>query len=74
MKYCLDGIQMLQGEAKDIDEINPSRANNYRTMPTDDLECVSHVERVNNSGKDGGNIGYTRKFQGVDENQVSHMV
>jgi hypothetical protein len=62
---------MLQDEAKDINETNLSRANNCRTMPTEDLECVSRVEPVNDSRKDGENLGHRRKFQGVDENQVN---
>jgi hypothetical protein len=40
-------IQVLQDEAKDMNEINPARTNDCQTMPTDDLECVSRFERVN---------------------------
>jgi hypothetical protein len=46
MKHCLDGIQMFQNEAKDINEINSSSTNDCRTMPMDDLECASRVEPV----------------------------
>jgi hypothetical protein len=74
MKDCLEGTQMLQDEAKDINKINSSRTNGRRTMPPDDLESVSRVECVNECRKDGENFGHRPRLQGADENQVNHMV
>jgi hypothetical protein len=65
---------MLQDETKDINDINPSGTNDCLAIPMDDLECVSRAERVNDFREDGENLSHTRKFQGLDENQVKHMV
>jgi hypothetical protein len=60
VKYCLDGIQQLQDDAEDVNEMNPSHTNDCLTMRTDSLECVSRDEHVNDSRKDGENLGHRR--------------